>query len=645
MLSLQLRKRSLTTEFSLFGGLVIVLMFGLFLWFSWKTYSDLYTTINHSLESQASRVEHSFTDTINYTSYLMDYINTQIKEKGSNNLDYINTLLASFRLDPTVNNAIPWNMFSWVNADLKLIVNSDVGILDIPYDMKNRDYIPYTVTKPGVILLGKPTYGKISDKWIIPAGMGVTDKEGKYLGAMIFGFNVASFERKLEQSINIPGVYFAFIDEELQVIAESKNRYISEHTHLIKKLKARDFSNRESVILSNLSPFMEDDGFSFYLTLPKYRYALIIAYDKHLSTTTIRQAMSKHFTEFLIISLLIFILLYILKKRIISPIIALSSVADQISKGRDQIKIPESTSYEIHNLSLQLGSVIDYMEKLRGTQKSLEMSIQALEEEKDKAEAARATAEIAREEAHHAMMSKGQFLSKVVHEIQVPVNTVLDYADKQVKQLTANSINNEYMRYGKRIAESARFIMLLVGDLLERAKSESDTLRLDERPLHVHEIITYSMEMLHTRALKHGVEMTMNVPDTLPQLFADDLRMKQILNNILSNAVKYTPSGGNVRVTAFVDSHQCLHIEVIDTGLGILPDEIDKITEDFYRINRHKEKAEGTGLGLPLAKRLMELHGGNMHIRSTINIGTHVTLSFPNQRTMEANMPFFSQAI
>jgi signal transduction histidine kinase len=638
------QKRSFSNDFLLFGILVVTIMLGVFSWFSWKTYTDFYNNINHNLENQASRVERSLADTISYTSYLVDYINNQIKENGGD-LDFIEELLTSFRFNPALNTAVPWTMFSWVNSDFQMIVNSDRGRLKPHYDVSGRDYIPYTVKNPGKIILGKPVFGKVSNKWIIPAGIGVTDKQGKYLGTMAFGFNINSLTQKLEQLLNMRGVSFALINKDLQAVVESKSRYISENTSLIKKVSNFDYSKRSAGILSTYSFFGKNEGFSYYQSLPQYGYVLIIAYDKKLSSTEIWQILNAHFIDLALIILMIGVVLYILRKRIISPIMKLSSVADEISHGKENIEIPESNNYEIHNLSAQLKNVIDYMASLQHTQKRLEASIHELENQKDEAEVARATAEIAREEAYLAMQSKGNFLAKVAHEIQVPVNTVLDYADQQVKQLSNNSLTHEYIRYSKKIAESARFIMLLVSDLLDRAQAENDVIKLNERPLKVDEIITYSMDMLQTRAAKHGVEISMVITNDLPQLLADDLRMKQIINNLLSNAVKYTPTGGTVTIRASTDANNAIIIDVTDTGLGILPDEIDKITEDFYRINRHKEKAEGTGLGLPLAKRLMELHGGILRITSSINVGTHVTLTFPEYRTVGNDAYHFSEAI
>ena len=617
-------------------------------WSVWKSYKLESELIELRIKSQASRIDRTFSASIDTASYLLNLLTNQIRSNSDDKV-YIQTLLKSFKntnISPAMNNVLSFTTFSWINNQNEFVVNSEKGIIMPPKKVPPRDYIPAAMRNPGRIELGQPVIGAITSQWIIPAGMAATNDAGDYVGAVIIGLDISTFIKKLEKGISIPGVSFAIIDKDLNVIIESPDNKFAKTATLFKKLDTVSFAavSSEPASLVTPMPFISNEQFTVVLK-SKYPYMIVVSYDKALANLEYRKAIFSYLMEFAIITLVIFFLFFTIKRRIITPVIALSSVADQIAHGKENIDIPENTTYELHNLSMQLHSVIDYMKKLRSTQRSLEASVQEMENETEKAEAARAAAEIAREEAHYAMQSKALFLGKVVHEIQVPVNTVLDYADKQVKQLEANGIHNEYMRYGKKIAESARFIMLLVGDLLQRARSESDSVLLDERPLDLKEIIIYSMDMLQTRAAKHDVTITLQACEHLPRLFADDLRMKQILNNIISNAVKYTPTGGHVTIKTSIDDKDCIHIDVIDTGLGILPDEIDKITEDFYRINRHRETAEGTGLGLPLAKRLMELHGGKLIIQSTINIGTHVTLSFPDYRTVQNFMPFFSQAI
>jgi len=189
----------------------------------------------------------------------------------------------------------------------------------------------------------------------------------------------------------------------------------------------------------------------------------------------------------------------------------------------------------------------------------------------------------------------------------------------------------KYMEYSKDINESGSHLLDIINDILDLAKAEAGKLTLNLEEVHVGKAIAKCVTILSDRATKGKVVIALDVPRNLPPLMADRLRFIQIVLNILSNAVKFTEEGGKVHIRASLreGTHQ-MAIVISDTGIGMAKEDVDKAFQSFGQVDSGlNRKYEGTGLGLPLTKKLMELHGGGISIDSEPGVGTRVTLMFP----------------
>ena len=235
--------------------------------------------------------------------------------------------------------------------------------------------------------------------------------------------------------------------------------------------------------------------------------------------------------------------------------------------------------------------------------------------------------------AETANQAKSEFLANMSHELRTPLNAIIGFSEV-IKRGMFGPLSERYRSYGGDIFDSGNHLLKLINEILDLSKLEAGHFDLHEEDVDIAAVIGASKRLVEAQAEKAKVRLTEAIDDDLPLIRADDRRMRQILINILSNAVKFTPEGGIIRVESSVRDAG-LVISVSDTGIGMSPEEIPKALEPFGQIDSTiSRKYEGTGLGLPLAKHLVELHGGTLIVESALSVGTTVTIVLPPERIL-----------
>ena len=220
------------------------------------------------------------------------------------------------------------------------------------------------------------------------------------------------------------------------------------------------------------------------------------------------------------------------------------------------------------------------------------------------------------------------------YELRTPLNAIIGFSDMISSGIYGPLGDSRYVEYLEDINASGKHLLELINDILDVSRVEAGQVVLNEEEVDIASSIDVVVRLLSEKANEGHIQIKTQIDGTPPLLWADDRRVKQIFLNLMTNAVKFTPEGGKIIMRAGVSDDGAVTVSVADTGIGIAPEDIPKVMEPFRQAdNTLSRKHEGTGLGLPLAKSFVELHGGTLELESQVGVGTTVKVTFPAHRS------------
>jgi two-component system cell cycle sensor histidine kinase PleC len=258
---------------------------------------------------------------------------------------------------------------------------------------------------------------------------------------------------------------------------------------------------------------------------------------------------------------------------------------------------------------------------------------------------AKANSDEARRRAEEANLAKSHFLATMSHELRTPLNAILGFSEVMKGEVFGPHANPAYREYSNDIHASGHHLLTLINEILDLSRIEAGRYDLREEAVSIAYIIDDATHMLALRAKAKNQTVTAKVEPNLPRVWADERAARQIVLNLLSNAIKFTPPGGEITVKAGWTAGSGQYIAIRDSGPGIPESEIPLVLSSFGRGSLAIKTAEqGSGLGLPIVKGLIDLHGGTFTLKSKPREGTEVIVTFPPERVMEALAPVGQEA-
>ncbi len=240
----------------------------------------------------------------------------------------------------------------------------------------------------------------------------------------------------------------------------------------------------------------------------------------------------------------------------------------------------------------------------------------------------------AKEEAELANRAKSEFLANMSHELRTPLNIIIGFSDLLADETFGPIGRPEYLEYASDINASGKHLLSLITDILDISRIETGAFELRERPVDMAQVVASCARLIKVRADEAGLHVAIETEAPLPAFLGDERRVRQILLNLLSNAVKFTPAGGEIVLRAGIGDDGGFRLAVADTGIGIAAKDMDAALSDFGQADGSlTRKYDGAGIGLPLSRKLAELHGGSLTLESGPGAGTIVTVRFPPERT------------
>jgi GAF domain-containing protein len=229
-----------------------------------------------------------------------------------------------------------------------------------------------------------------------------------------------------------------------------------------------------------------------------------------------------------------------------------------------------------------------------------------------------------------ASQHKSEFLASMSHELRTPLNAIIGFSDVLLQGMFGET-NEKQTEYLRDILASGQHLLSLINDILDLSKIEAGRMELDVAAFDLPTAIDDALLLMRERATRRGVTLERHVDERLGEIRADQRKVKQVLLNLLSNAVKFTPEGGRIDVRAGF-ANGTAELSVTDTGIGIAPEDYDAVFEEFRQVGKADQKAEGTGLGLALCRKFVELHGGRIWVKSELGVGSTFTFTIPVRR-------------
>jgi signal transduction histidine kinase len=226
-----------------------------------------------------------------------------------------------------------------------------------------------------------------------------------------------------------------------------------------------------------------------------------------------------------------------------------------------------------------------------------------------------------------ASRHKSEFLANMSHELRTPLNAVIGFSEVLLQRMFGE-LNDKQDEYLKDIYASGQHLLSLINDILDLSKIEAGRMELAAAPFHLPSALENAVTLVRERAGRHGIALELDVEPGLGDLVGDERKIKQVVLNLLSNAVKFTPEGGRIGLKA-ARRDGAVEISVSDTGIGIAPEDQAAIFEEFRQVGSDERKREGTGLGLTLSRKFVELHGGRIRVESAIGRGSTFTFTLP----------------
>ena len=243
--------------------------------------------------------------------------------------------------------------------------------------------------------------------------------------------------------------------------------------------------------------------------------------------------------------------------------------------------------------------------------------------------------ENARIQAETANRSKSEFLANMSHELRTPLNAIIGFSEVLNEKIFGEMANQQQSEYILNIHESGQHLLDLINDILDVSAIEAEKFELNESNVQLRDTVESAIRMVKDRAQHAGIIVIDNIGEAPPMICVDERRFKQIVVNLLSNAVKFTRNGGTVSIDSDITSKGDLAITIKDTGIGMDQKGLETALEKFGQVhNNDSSPTDGTGLGLPLTKGLVEAHGGKLDIKSSIGQGTTVCIEIPGSRIL-----------
>lgn len=615
---------SLSRDFALLSLAILFILFLISTWITYTTYATHSDYIARELEKESLRIDRALATEMESANYLLNALGRQIVLDPERNLTRLAGILKSFDSKDHI-----YSILSWDNPEQQVVVSSNHGVLEKPVDVSDRDYIKKALADPWKMTIGRPIEGRVSGHWVIPVAMGLTDYTGKFIGTVMLSLDINILTERISALTKRDGISFAIVSKTLiplTQVADDKDFVI--HNFPAQTLVNVNFAGSPSGMVARGGLFWGDGTYSYYHVSQEYPYIILLSYDTHYSDEAVRGMLWSRLLQLLLMGVFFVLFLWIVRARIIAPVLAMTEITAAVAKGEIPERPPEGGPVEIEGLALQVRRVGEYIAENKRIEDELRNKMFMLKKAKERAEMDK--------------RSKSEFLAFACQEMHTPLNNIVGYAQVMKDQLYGPIENRKYRQYASDIYAAGNNLLDGVQNLLSFAKSETDYIELTEKPVELAEVIQRALKLLAERLQAEKLAVNVRLPTPAPLLMADEFRLQEILMNLLLYALKRSTPESILLLEGRVlsENRDRLFFAFIITPAGqpMAQDELIRRTEKLQLAPLYESTSkadlikEQTDVGVELARALIALHGGMVDIGQTPDGAPSILVLFAGNR-------------
>ncbi len=617
---------SVSRDFIVLFVVIMIFIAVISLWVAhstFKTYSE--STIS-AMEREALRIDRTLIVEIKSASYILESLARQIVQIGTDNEDEIAELLRSF---DKKNKEIVSDEFLWIDTNQDIVMSSSVGVLNKVSDASDRDYVKKSFTAPWEVHIGRPIKGKVSDIWILPVSLGVTDYKGNFIGIIVFSMNISRLTEELRNIVKDSNMSFSIYTKTFSVIAsaDAQNPAVEADfdPRFVKAMQEKDVEAEPQGILSKPTLFSPNTAFSYYDTSSQFPYIVHLTYNPVLQNDGIFNILKGRLIQIFIIAIFLLSLLWMVRTRVIKPVEKLSKITSDIAAGRAFQPLPSGGPVEIERLSHQIKKLSDYITEQHRTERELNLKNHFLTKLK--------------ETTQLLTKVRSDFLHIIAKELQTPIEQALKKLEL-LATMEGGKYNNEHVHEA---SISLHYLQQMVEDVKLVAELEYGNITMRESSVNLSFTIHRALRQFHEYPQFKHIDVKLKIADNLPVLLIDEDRFSQIIKNILCGAGATLAQGNSILITVQPDYD--------DNGQYELGIQFKYLSQPHSQdIFLDKKPASGAqqmrpmgriplvkseSINFALARMLVSLFGGKLQTQMTKNDVNRIYVSFPKERLIK----------
>lgn len=608
-------KPSLYRDFALLSVLIVVILLLVSVWIVVRTFQAHSQEIIQKLESEALRIDRALIVEIERSSYLIESIGRQIDTSPEALEASIMRLFTSFsqsKREPTLR-------FYWVDRSQKLTLTAADGELNKPVDVSDRDYVKRAITAPWQVHIGQPVNSRLSRNWVIPVAMGITDAEERFLGVVALSIDISALNQTISNVIKDPAIDFAITNTAFTMLSEvSAQPHFFDRHFSLSRLMAIDFSQNPSGVYSTASLWDDTSIDAYYELSSEYPYIIFTGYNLNARKGDFDQILIPRLLQIALMTLFLVLTLWTVRKRIIQPVMRLTDETAAVLQRQEFRHDSQNDPFEIERLAEEIGRLAHYIE----------------ERLRVEAEMARKNSELMqlKEAAEITNDLKARFFEQVGEALMQPAHTIQEYLESMRNELFGPLGNDKYSEMTEKLIDESQQIIETLKDIQAISKAETGLLALREEPVDLAFVIKKSARLIKEGSMQQELDLILDLDDSLPKVMADELRLKQLMLNVLSTSANDMQASESIRISTH-HHHDAIRIELL------------------YRPAMSSERGDQDGAGQPaafafpqagflklghaLSEFIIAMHGGTLTTKAMPDQRIKKIITLPKSRIIE----------